>query len=121
MAAPAHAELRVCNQTRYLVNVAVGYGVEDSFRTQGWWTVTPSACATPLKGPLTNRFVYLYAVDIDGNDLMSGGYSMCIERKKFLIDGVADCWRRGFASVDFAEVDTLSSPDWTVVLGDKAQ
>jgi uncharacterized membrane protein len=119
--APARAELRVCNQTRYLVNIAVGYNSETSYRTEGWWTVTPTACATPIKGPLENRYVYVYAVDIDGNDLMTGGYSMCIERRKFVIDGVGDCWRRGYATVDFAEVDTLSSKDWTVVLSDKTQ
>jgi uncharacterized membrane protein len=118
---PAHAELKVCNQTRYLVNVAVGYTTEAAFQTEGWWTVAPSACSTPLKGPLQNRYVYVYAVDIDGSDLMSGSYSMCIKRRKFLIEGVGDCWRRGFATVDFAEVDTLSAPNWTVVLSDKTQ
>jgi uncharacterized membrane protein len=115
------AELRVCNQTKYLVNVAIGYNAEKDYRTEGWWTVAPSACATPIKAALTNRYVYIYAVDIDGNDLMSGGYSMCIERRKFQIDGVGDCWRRGYIMVEFAEVDTLSSADWTVVLSDKTQ
>jgi uncharacterized membrane protein len=116
--APAHAALRVCNKTRYLLNFAVGYPAGADFATEGWWTVTPNTCATPIKGPLKGRYVYLYATDIDANDVLKGSVSMCIDRRKFQIFGIADCWRRGLQAVNFAEVDTMSAPDWTAYLND---
>jgi uncharacterized membrane protein len=116
--APAGAALRVCNKTRYLLNFAVGYAAGADFATEGWWSVTPNTCATPVKGPLRGRYVYLYATDIDANDVLKGSVSMCIDRRKFQIFGLADCWRRGLQAVNFAEIDTLSSPDWTAYLSD---
>jgi uncharacterized membrane protein len=114
----ATAALRVCNKTRYLLNFAVGYNAGADFATEGWWSVTPNTCATPIKGPLKGRFVYLYATDIDANDVLKGSVSMCVDRRKFQIFGIADCWRRGLQAVNFAEIDTLSSPDWTAFLND---
>jgi uncharacterized membrane protein len=114
----AEAALRVCNKTRYLLNFAVGYNAGADFATEGWWSVTPNTCAMPVKGPLKGRFVYLYATDIDANDVLKGTVSMCVDRRKFQILGIIDCWRRGLQAVNFAEIDTLSAPDWTAFLND---
>jgi uncharacterized membrane protein len=116
--APARADLRVCNKTRVLINLAVGTSAGAQFSTEGWWTVTPGSCATPIKGPLTGRFVYLYATDIDAADVLKGTVSMCVDRGKFKIFGISDCWRRGLQAVNFAEIDTLDAPDWTTFLTD---
>jgi uncharacterized membrane protein len=114
----AQADLRVCNKTKFLVNLAVGYNSGADFATQGWWTVTPGSCATPIRGALTGRYVYLYGTDIDATDVLKGSVSMCIDRGRFQVFGIADCWRRGLQAVNFAEIDTLSSPDWTTFLSD---
>ena len=118
---PAEAQFKVCNQTKVLVNFAVGRLGATDYQTEGWWTVEPNSCSTPIREAMKARYVYLYAVNIDGKDLTSGTYSMCIERHKFQIEGVSDCWRRGFASAVFSEIDTLLQPDWTVVLNDKVK
>jgi uncharacterized membrane protein len=114
----AHADLRVCNKTKYLINLAVGYSAGSDFATEGWWTVTPGSCATPVRGALTGRYVYLYATDIDAVDVLKGTVSMCIDRSRFKIFGISDCWRRGYQGVNFAEIDTLSASDWTTFLSD---
>ena len=93
--APAHADFRVCNRTRVLINLAVGTNAGDDFATEGWWTVTPGSCATPVHGPLRGRYVYLYATGIDGADVLKGTVSMCIDRGKFKVYGIENCWRRG--------------------------
>lgn len=115
---PVRADLRVCNKTRVLINLAVGANDGAEFSTEGWWTVTPGSCATPIKGPLKGRFVYLYATDIDAADVLKGAVSMCIDRGKFKVFGIDDCWRRGLQAVNFAEIDTLDSADWTTFLTD---
>ena len=65
---------------------------------------------------MPGRFVYLYATDINAADITKGSVAMCIDRRKFRIAGVADCWRRGLQTVDFVEIDTGESPDWTTFL-----
>ncbi len=115
------AEFRVCNRTGSLINIAVGYNGDDDFQTEGWWTITAASCVVPIKEALKGRYVYLYATDVDANDVLQGTFTMCIEKRKFLLVGINDCWRRGLLAVNFAEVDTLSSPSWTVFLGEAAR
>ncbi len=71
--------------------------------------MTPGACSTPLRGPLSGRYIYLYAIDIDAVDVLAGKVSMCVDRGKFKIYGISDCWRRGLQAVNFAEIDTGGS------------
>jgi uncharacterized membrane protein len=115
---PARADFRVCNKTHVLINIAVGEDAGEAFKTEGWWVATPGSCATPVRGPLKSRFVYLYATDIDGVDLVAGTATMCIDRGKFVAYGAENCWRRGLQAVTFAEIDTLDSTDWTTFLTD---
>jgi uncharacterized repeat protein (TIGR04076 family) len=116
LASPAGASLRVCNNTRMLINYAIGYNAGDRFATEGWWTITPGACSTPWRSALPGRFIYLYAIDIDGADVLAGKVSMCVDRGKFKVLGVNDCWRRGLQAVNFVEIDADGSPDWSVFL-----
>lgn len=116
--APARANLRVCNNTHMLVNFAIGYNAGERFVTEGWWTMTPGSCSIPWRGALPGRFTYLYATDIDGVDVLAGKVSMCVDRVKFKIYGVNDCWRRGLQAVNFVEIDAGASPDWTTFLND---
>ena len=114
--ASADAEFSICNKTRVLLNVAVGVEADDDFDTEGWWTVTPGACATLIRGPLKSRYVYVYATNIQAEDVISGAVTMCVDRLKFKARGIADCWRRGLQPAAFAEIDTRDAPDWTTFL-----
>jgi uncharacterized membrane protein len=113
---PARADFRVCNNTRALINLAVGTLAGEDFSTEGWWVVTPGSCSTPIHGPLSGRYVYLYATDIQGVDVLKGAVSMCIDRGQFKVVGIDNCWRRGLQAVAFAEIDTQDSSDWTTFL-----
>jgi uncharacterized membrane protein len=50
--------------------------------------------------------------------VLNGKTSMCVDRGKFKILGIADCWRRGLQAVNFAEIDTGGSADWTAFIND---
>jgi uncharacterized membrane protein len=115
---PARASLRVCNNTHMLINFAVGANAGEHFATEGWWTMTPGSCSTPIRGALPGRYIYLYAIDIDAVDVLSGKVSMCVDRGKFKIYGIADCWRRGLQAVNFFEIDAGGSRDWTTFLNE---
>ena len=51
-AAPAWADLRMCNTTGSRVGVAIGYRDGQGWITEGWWNLAPRACETLLRGTL---------------------------------------------------------------------
>lgn len=113
------AELRVCNLTVNLVNLAVGIPTNNGLRTEGWWVVTGNGCAPVIRGELPSRYVYLHAKDIYGKNLIGEGTAMCVRTNKFDILGEDNCWQRGYRKALFAEVDTGNSTTWTVYLSDE--
>lgn len=124
----ARAELRVCNQTLNLYNVAIGYFSGTKFYTEGWWTLPANACVTPRREDLDNRFYYFFAMDLYGNDATEGERDFCVDvNKGFRFALPSDdlerpaCWVRGFQQVKFKEIDTgEGAKSWTVFITQKA-
>lgn len=114
--AEARAEFTVCNQTLDVVNLAVGQEVESAFQTDGWWTIGANQCVNVIRDELSNRYVYIYATDVFGNAILSGSTDMCVERKRFTVRGIEECWQRGHIAARFFEVDTLDQARWTFFL-----
>jgi uncharacterized membrane protein len=112
----AKAEFTVCNQTLDVVNLAVGQQVEDAFRTEGWWTVGANQCVNVIREELGNRYIYVYATDVFGHPILSGSTDMCVERRRFTIRGIGECWQRGHIAAAFYEVDTREQARWTLFL-----
>lgn len=114
--APARAEFTVCNQTLDVVNVALGEEVDGLFQTDGWWTVGANRCVNVIREELSNRYIYIYATDVFGNAVLKGTTEMCVDRRRFTIRGIDDCWQRGHVAARFLEVDTLQQVRWTMFL-----
>ena len=119
-AGAARAEFTVCNQTLDVVNLAVGQEIDRSFQTDGWWTVGANQCVNVLREELTNRYIYIYATDVFGQAILSGSTDMCIERRRFAIRGIEECWKNGHIAARFYEVDTLAQARWTFFLTGRA-
>jgi len=117
------AQFRVCNQTLDLYNLSIGYGDAEKFETEGWWAIPGNSCLSPIKRPLQSRYIYLYVVNIYGEPVLSGNSAMCVGREKFIIrrhpKQTWNCWLRGYKEVEFVEVDTGNSTEWTTFLKDK--
>ncbi len=120
MATPAHAELRVCNETANLVSLALGYRAERGWMSEGWWQAPPGDCRTIYQGDLQRRFYYLYAVDDIGGGAWDGQVFMCTRDETFTIFGVEDCLARGYERTGFFEIDTQNRSDWTLQLTENA-
>lgn len=116
LAAPAHADFRVCNATQNLVGVGIGYRAKAGWITEGWWHIEASSCKTLIEGPLSSRFYYLYAEDAERGGRWDGPISMCVAEKEFKIAGVTDCVARGFQRAGFQEYDTGEQASWMVQL-----
>ena len=113
----AWAQFAVCNQSYDVVNVAVGQDVQGQMQTEGWWTIGPNQCANVIRDELTSRYVYIYAQDVFGQPILSGTTLMCIDRRRFTIRGITDCWKLGHIEASFIEVDTQKTQRWTLFLG----
>lgn len=115
-AAPAYADLRVCNETRNLVSVALGYRAERGWQSEGWWQTPPGECRVLYQGDLHRRYYYVFAADdIDGGN-WGGAVFMCTRDETFTIFGVEDCLARGYERTGFFEIDTEGKTDWTLQL-----
>ncbi|HWB45113.1 MAG TPA: DUF1036 domain-containing protein, partial [Hyphomicrobiaceae bacterium] len=60
-AAPAHADLKLCNTTSSRVGVAIGYQDAKGWTTEGWWNIAAQTCETLYKGSLSSRYWYIHA------------------------------------------------------------
>ena len=108
--AAARADFRVCNNTRSLINFAVGSLAGADYATEGLVDrdarllrdPDPRTARRPL--PLSLRHRYRRRGPAQGPcRCASTGAS-----SRF--PGIDNCWRRGLQAVTFAEIDTLGSP-----------
>jgi uncharacterized membrane protein len=120
-AAPARADLKLCNTTSSRIGVAIGYQDPSGWTTEGWWNISAQTCETLYKGTLSSRFYYIHAVDYDRGGEWAGKSIMCTADKAFTIRGVQDCTRRGYKGTGFFEVDTQEAKDWTIRLTDPSE
>ena len=115
-ARPLAAEFAVCNQSFDVVNVAVGQYEDNDFVTRGWWTVGPNQCANVIREALTARYIYVFAQDVFGKEILQGATPMCIAPNRFTIRGETTCLLRGYLDANFLEVDTQQTERWTLFL-----
>ena len=120
-AAPALADLKLCNATSSRIGVAIGYQDTKGWATEGWWNIASQTCETLLKGTLSSRFYYVHAVDYDRGGEWAGSNLMCTSDKTFTVRGTQDCPKRGYKRTGFFEVDTNDAKDWTIRLTDPGE
>ncbi len=113
---PAQAAFSVCNQTLDVINVAIGQYKREAFETSGWWTVGPNQCATVIDAPLVSRYVYVFAQDVFGREILRGATPMCVEPERFEIRGEEDCLTLGYLEARFHEVDTQRAESWSLFI-----
>ena len=113
---PANAQFSICNQSFDVLNVAVGQLHREDFRTRGWWRIGPNQCAEVIRDTLTTRFIYVYATDIFGKEVLNGSVPLCVAPDRFTIDGETDCLVRGLIEAPFIEVDTQDTDRWTLFI-----
>lgn len=118
---PAEADFRICNDTKSLVGVSLGYRENSKWVTEGWWQIPSETCASLVEGDLNSRFYYLYAEDADRGGQWRGDVFMCTSDREFRIDGVENCFARGHKKSGFFEVDTGEKDSWMVRLTESGQ
>ena len=117
----AKADFKVCNDTKNLVGVSVGYRLKDGWNTEGWWRIPSGGCAAVIEGNLASRFFYLHAEDSTTGGQWRGPVYMCTSSKEFRIKDLKDCYARGYERTGFFEVDTGDQESWQVRLTETNQ
>ncbi|WP_409337872.1 DUF1036 domain-containing protein [Bartonella bilalgolemii] len=115
----AKADFRVCNTTQESVGIAIGYRTVSNWVSEGWWIVPTTECKTLIDGPLESRFYYLYVENTRKKGGRIGKVMMCVQDSQFTIEGIHNCFVRGFQRVEFEEIDTGDQTNWMVQLTDE--
>jgi uncharacterized membrane protein len=94
-AAPAHAELTLCNRTSYLMDVAIGLEKGATVATRGWFRIEPGQCNQVLDGPLEAELIYVHSrtPPLYGNAPLpqNGQAELCIRPGDFAIADGRGC------------------------------
>jgi uncharacterized membrane protein len=94
-AAPARADLQLCNRTSYILDLALGMESKGATATQGWFRVTPGECRTVLQGELNAEKVYVgtRVLPAYGSAPLppAAGPQLCVANDNFIIAGAQKC------------------------------
>jgi uncharacterized membrane protein len=98
----APAGYTVCNETRDVLQVALGMMEGGKPLSRGWWTVQPGACAKAITTPLHSDAAYLLALRKNGSAVVGGAAHFCTTSAAFEIRGAENCVTRGLSDAGFA-------------------
>jgi uncharacterized membrane protein len=118
-AAPAAADLKICNRMSYVVEAAIGVDDKAATATRGWFRVDPAACRVVLQGQLTADRILLHAraLSLYGASPMpqSGSDTLCVaESDNFVIAAARQC-RSGQKPAPFTQVTPTKTDDGNLV------
>jgi len=117
-AAPAHADLKLCNRMSYVVEVALGIDDKAATATRGWFRIDPAACRVVAQGTLTADRILLNAraLGVYGSSPIpqNGGDTLCIAPADFVIAAARQC-RAGQTPAPFTQISPTPTDDGNLV------
>ncbi len=114
----AEAALKICNKTNARVGIAIGVPAEGKLASEGWFNLKPGGCEDVLAGDLGPGPYFVHAIDYDRGGEWGGGELMCVSDNGFRIDGVNDCYARGYTRAGFRRIETNGQKHWSIDLTD---
>ncbi|MGJ4946006.1 DUF1036 domain-containing protein [Bradyrhizobium sp. HKCCYLS1011] len=117
-AAPAAADLKLCNRMSYVVEAAIGVDDKSATATRGWFRIDPATCRVVLQGDLTADRILLHAralslygaspIPENGND------TLCVAQDNFIIAAARQC-RTGQTPAPFTQITPTRTDDGNLV------
>ncbi len=111
LAAPAAAGYRLCNETSYVLDSAIGYESEEAgWESQGWFRLYPGRCREILEARRPRPEYYVHARSIAAHQgprrIFGGNEILCTapETEDFHIRGRVLCHATGNEKADFLRV-----------------
>lgn len=121
----ALADYRLCNETSYVIDAAIGVQSADEVTTRGWFQVFPGQCRVVVQGPLDADKYYFMSRAPDYYDIavtrFESGVRLCVGSGDFLIAGATQCADPSHKFERFIEVEPKSSgDDWELSIAEEA-
>jgi uncharacterized membrane protein len=117
-AAPARADLKLCNRMSYVVEAAIGIDDKSATATRGWFRIDPAACRVVAQGTLTADRILLNAraLGVYGASPIprNGGDTLCIAPDNFVIAAARQC-RGGQTPAPFTQITPTATEDGNLV------
>jgi uncharacterized membrane protein len=117
-AAPAHADLKLCNHMSYVIEAAIGIDDKAATATRGWFRIDPAACRVVVQGTLTADRILLNAraLGVYGSSPIpqNGGDTLCIAPDNFVIAAARQC-RAGQTPAPFTQITPTATDDGNLV------
>lgn len=129
LALPAMAHAaghQVCNQTSYVIYLALGIPEADQVRSEGWTRLRPGQCRIVLPAPFSKRpyFAYGYSSPVHGGGLhqWGGRTGFCVKLKdNFSIDGKGACIGPEYQMRRFNVIDVHPPDGGKTILSEPAE
>jgi uncharacterized membrane protein len=115
-----------CNQTSYVLSIAVGLQTGAMVFTRGWWPIPSGECKVVIKGPLNQPVYYSFARSSYAHNgpirTWGGTHDLCTGKMNFQASSSegAPCGP-GYVPQGFASVDTQGKSGWLTVLTEGSQ
>lgn len=94
-AAPARADLAICNRLSFVVEAALGLEEKGATATRGWTRLDPGQCRTVLQGTVEADQIFLHARALPvygpSPEPQSGHADLCIADGDFVIAAARSC------------------------------
>lgn len=113
---PAAADWRLCNESSYIVEAAIGYQDGGEVWTEGWIRMRPGDCATAIEGDVRPGPHYLYArsspAHRGGRREWSGSTPLCVDEMEnsFFLSSTTVCENAGAVTQQFSTIDVGETP-----------
>ena len=113
-AAPARADLKLCNRMSYVVEAAIGIDDKTATATRGWLRIDPAQCRVVAQGALAADRILLHAraLGVYGASPVpqNGADTLCIAPENFVIAAARQC-RTGQIPAPFTEIKPTPTDD----------
>ena len=117
-AAPAFADLKLCNRMSYVVEAAIGVDDKSATATRGWFRIDPAACRVVLQGALSADRILLNAraLGVYGASPIpqNGSDTLCIGPDNFVIAAARQC-RGNQTPAPFTQITPTRTDDGNLV------
>ncbi|HBQ49303.1 MAG TPA: hypothetical protein DD728_10550, partial [Hyphomonas atlantica] len=109
---------KLCNETSYIIETAVGRPVGGSITVDGWTKLQPGSCQIAVKAPLDPKFHYVYGrtstAHRGGLREWGGGRDLCVDPTgSFSLESPPNCTAMGLEERGFRSVEIKSRSRWT--------
>lgn len=123
----AEADLRFCNRTSYVLDLALGLEDKGGAATRGWFRVAPGQCRLVMQGTIEADQIYVHAraLELYGPPPVpqTGHAELCVADGNFVIAGAQSCsTRRAQRRVAFTAVKPVETDQGpTATLSEEAE